>query len=88
MGQRGPSPKPTELKKLHGTYRPDRAPANEAEPNPASPYQLKAPEWLNERATDKWKSIVHLKKRSLGVSPSSLISCISELSLGKTVKKG
>ena len=63
---RGPAPTPTAVKKLRQTFRPDRAPANEAEPNPASPYQLKAPEWLSERATDKWNELA-LRLHSLGL---------------------
>lgn len=35
MGRRGPKPKPSSLKKLEGTYRPDRAPANEVQPEKA-----------------------------------------------------
>jgi len=66
MGQRGPAPKPTELKKLHQTFRPDRSPQNEATPNPASPYQLKAPEWLNERAKEKWDELA-LRLHGLGL---------------------
>jgi P27 family predicted phage terminase small subunit len=36
MGRRGPKPKPSALKDLEGTYRPDRAPANEPKPEQAS----------------------------------------------------
>jgi P27 family predicted phage terminase small subunit len=54
------------LKQLHGTYRPDRAPKNEATPNLASQYQLKAPDWLNERATAKWDELA-LRLHSLGL---------------------
>jgi P27 family predicted phage terminase small subunit len=66
MRQSGPAPKPTSLKKLHGTYRPDRAPESEASPDPASPYQLKAPEWLSERATQKWDELA-LRLHGLGL---------------------
>lgn len=66
MGERGPAPKPTTLKKLHGTYRPDRAPEKEAAPNRASGDQLKAPDWLTWRAKDKWEELA-LRLHSLGL---------------------
>ena len=66
MGHRGPSPKPSSLKKLHGTFRPDRAPEHEAIPNLASRDQLKAPDWLSERATAKWGEL-SLRLHSLGL---------------------
>lgn len=66
MGHRGPSPKPSSLKKLHGTFRPDRAPEHEAIPNLASGDQLKAPDWLSERATTKWGELA-LRLHSLGL---------------------
>jgi P27 family predicted phage terminase small subunit len=53
----GPAPKPSTLKKLHGTFRLDRAPEFEAIPNLASRDQLKAPDWLSERATEKWNEL-------------------------------
>ena len=43
MGQRGPTGKPSKVKKLHGTYRGDRAPDNEANPEPANPEK---PTWM------------------------------------------
>lgn len=46
MGQRGPAPKPTQLKALHGTYRPDRA--NGAEVFPDGPEDMCPPEWISE----------------------------------------
>jgi P27 family predicted phage terminase small subunit len=66
MGQRGPTPKPSALKQLHGTFRQDRAPENEATPNLASGDQLKAPAWLDERATAKWDELA-LRLHSLGL---------------------
>jgi site-specific DNA-methyltransferase (adenine-specific) len=44
MGQRGPAPTPSIIKERWGSYRPDRAPKNEATPNLATGEQLKAPE--------------------------------------------
>lgn len=66
MGARGPSPTPTTVKKLRQTFRPDRAPENEATPNPASPNQLKSPEWLNERAVNKWNELA-LRLHGMGL---------------------
>lgn len=37
MGKRGPRKKPTALKELEGTYRPDRSPKNEAKPEKIMP---------------------------------------------------
>lgn len=54
MGKRGPRPTPTATKKRRGTYRPDRAPKNEAKPDgDAIP-----PEWLSKRARGRWPEIV------------------------------
>lgn len=54
MGKRGPKPKPTHLKVVEGTYRKDRAPKNEAMPEPAVP---DCPEWLDEEARTEWERI-------------------------------
>jgi P27 family predicted phage terminase small subunit len=62
----GPAPKASALKQLHGTFRQDRAPENEATPNLASQNQLKAPDWLSERATAKWNELA-LRLQSLGL---------------------
>ena len=51
----GRSPKPTQLKMLQGTYRPDRA--NPGEIFPDAPNDLSPPEWLSERAQEKWNEI-------------------------------
>lgn len=37
MGKRGPKPKPTVLKKIEGTYRPDREATNAPSPEPGIP---------------------------------------------------
>ena len=66
MGERGPAPKPTALKRLHGTYRPDRAPEKEATPHLASGDQLQAPDWLSQGAREKWEELA-LRLHSLGV---------------------
>jgi P27 family predicted phage terminase small subunit len=66
IGQRGPAPKPTALKQLHGTYRSDRAPHKEATPQPATGNQLKAPEWLSEEAKAKWDELA-LRLHNLGL---------------------
>ena len=66
MGQRGPTPKPSSLKKLHGTFRTDRAPENEATPPLATGNQLKAPDWLSEGATQKWDELA-LRLHRLGL---------------------
>ena len=54
MGQRGPAPKPTQLKVLQGTYRPDRA---RGEVFPEPPDDLTPPDWLSEPARDKWSEL-------------------------------
>jgi len=66
VGARGPMPTPTSIKKVRQTFRPDRAPQNEATPNPAAPHQLKAPEWLSEQATAKWNELA-LRLHGLGL---------------------
>ena len=50
-------PVPSAIKKRRQTFRPDRAPENEATPNLASANQLKAPDWLSEPATAKWNEL-------------------------------
>jgi len=55
MGKRGPPPKPTGLKKLQGTYRPDRAPTKEMAPPAGSPAR---PAWLDKRARAEWDRVV------------------------------
>ncbi len=51
----GRPPKPTQLKVLQGTYRPDRA--NPGEIFPDAPNDLAPPEWLSERAQAKWNEL-------------------------------
>jgi P27 family predicted phage terminase small subunit len=55
VAERGPAPKPTQLKILQGTWRPDRA--NPAEVSPAAPADLSALSWLSDGAQDKWSEL-------------------------------
>lgn len=55
MGKRGPAPKPTHLKLMEGTYRPDRAAKNEPKPEAARP---SCPSWLGTEAKREWKRVV------------------------------
>lgn len=55
--------KPTHLKVLQGTYRPDRAPKNEPMPDPETP---SCPSWLHPEAKREWRRLVpHLEKLGL-----------------------
>lgn len=62
MGQRGPTPKPTALKMLEGTYRPDRA--NGSEVFPDLPVDLDAPEYLTDAARTKWNETAPVLARN------------------------
>jgi P27 family predicted phage terminase small subunit len=62
MGQSGPAPKPTQLKILQGTYRPDRANPGEVFPDPAA--DIQAPEWLPQDARDKWSELAPILSRN------------------------
>jgi P27 family predicted phage terminase small subunit len=62
MGARGPAPKATQLKILQGTYRPDRANANEA--SPSVPDSLDAPSFLHGAALDKWSELAPILIRN------------------------
>lgn len=55
MGKRGPAPKPTKLKLLHGETRPSQI--NSAEPQP-SPGVPERPEWLDDDAKEMWDLVV------------------------------
>lgn len=48
----GRPPKPTRLKMLRGTYRPDRATGGEICPEPAR--NITPPAWLSDPAQDEW----------------------------------
>lgn len=54
MSSRGPAPKPTALKQLEGTYRPDRT---RGEVFPEPPDDLTHPDWLSQPARDKWSEL-------------------------------
>ncbi len=63
MGARGPAPKPTQLKILQGTYRPDRA--NGSEVFPDAPAHLTAPDHLSKGAAlDKWSELAPILSRN------------------------
>jgi P27 family predicted phage terminase small subunit len=51
MGKRGPPPKPSSLKKLEGTYRPDRAARSEFKPPEGAPA---CPDYLDSVARAVW----------------------------------
>ncbi|MDK1348016.1 phage terminase small subunit P27 family [Streptomyces sp. 378] len=53
MGKRGPAPKPTALKLLHGDDKKNPQRINRGEPVPAVG-DVQCPEWLPERAADVW----------------------------------
>jgi P27 family predicted phage terminase small subunit len=55
MGKRGPPPKPSKLKQLQGSYRPDRAAPNEMAPPPGVPDR---PAWLDAEARKEWDRVV------------------------------
>lgn len=56
MGARGPQPKPSALKQAQGTYRPDRATANEAQ----AVGKPKCPAWLNKDQKAEFRRVVKL----------------------------
>ncbi len=56
MGKRGPPRKPTELLKLHGTYREDRHATRGDQQAPAAP--LTKPKGLSATASQLWDQIV------------------------------
>jgi P27 family predicted phage terminase small subunit len=63
MGARGPAPKPTQLRVLHGETAPSRVNPNEAKPRAAAP---QTPGWLSGRALEVWhRTCVELKHMGL-----------------------
>ena len=56
MGRRGPKPKPSALKLLEGTYRPDRA-RNEPKPELVSEV-VAPPAWLSREGAAVWRRAV------------------------------
>lgn len=57
MGLRGPAAKPSEQKKLEGTYRADRAARNEPKPRVMIPT---CPEWLTAEARKEYKRVAKI----------------------------
>lgn len=55
MAKRGPAPKPTKMKLIQGTYRPDRSVKNELSPPADVP---KCPTFIKGEARREWKRIV------------------------------
>lgn len=53
--------KPTEQKKLEGTYRPDRAPRNEAQPNVTA---AECPDWLIDEARKEFGRVAEILLRT------------------------
>jgi P27 family predicted phage terminase small subunit len=69
MGERGPVPKPTRLRVLHGA-RADKV--NQAEPLPAAELPFEKPTYLSEIAERKWDELVpHLLSMQL-VTPADV----------------
>lgn len=54
MGQRGPAPKPTALKLLHGVDRHNPGRVNRAEPQPGAD-AIEPPNWLSAQAVEVWE---------------------------------
>ena len=61
MGQRGPAPKPTQIKVLQGTFRPDRS-HGEVFPDVSS--DLSPPDHLSEPAHEKWLELAPVLTRN------------------------
>lgn len=55
MGKRGPAPLPSNVKRMKGTYRKDRAAPNEPRPKSAAP---NCPAWLSGYAKQEWRWVV------------------------------
>ena len=55
MGRRGPAPKPTSLRVLHGETRPSRVSPLEPRPRRGAPSK---PGWLSQAASDEWDLIL------------------------------
>ena len=59
MGERGPAPKPTVLKKLEGNPGKRALPKNEPQPEPGAV----CPEWLPEDAKAEWSRVAPILER-------------------------
>lgn len=55
MGKRGPAPLPSNVKRLRGTYRADRAAPAEPAPDVVAP---NCPRWLDPVAKREWRYVV------------------------------
>lgn len=76
MGLRGPRPKPSRLKLLEGTHRPDRVAANEPTPDAAL---LACPKGLPPLARAEWNRVapeLHALGLSATVDRSSLLGYV------------
>ncbi len=76
MGKRGPPRKPTELLKLHGTYRDDRHAKRGDQTPPANP--LTKPKGMSAAASKLWDQVVreHEARNLLGeIDQAALQSC-------------
>lgn len=93
MGQRGPKPKPTELKMIQGTYRKDRAPENEPKPN-APPSLPEPPSYMDVTAKKEWRRLAPelfrlglLTKVDLGTFEAYCLSYGRMVAAHKSLKK-
>lgn len=63
MGKRGPVPKPSAVKKKHGTYRPSRA-AKDEMTNEVPLGRPVAPSWLDDEARKEWDRVVPILEKA------------------------
>lgn len=72
MGKRGPPPKPSALKHLEGTYRPDRAAPNEVIAPPGAPEK---PDGMPAEASARWDALVDvlLQRRTLAEEDAGIL---------------
>lgn len=71
MGKRGPPPKPSALKRMQGTHRPDRAARNEVVAPPGAPVMPDMP----KAAVAKWHELVPilLERGTLSVEDGAIL---------------
>ena len=75
MGLRGPRPTPSVIKQARGTYRPDRAPANEAR----AIGKPRCPKWLNKDAAVEFRRLVRLLGQMGLLGSAPLITTVAGL---------